>query len=194
MKIIVLLLITSTMFGQVYDTLIDKGIYKSYFNLSIKQPVAVVYRLYHGGGLASRNNNDFVGTQITLQDKDYKGSGYDRGHLVPAEDFAFSDSLQALTFSYYNCVPQHPKLNREKWRTSENNVRKLSQKDTIIVVCYNEYKKKQKTNFAIPAVCYKLVYSKEKELLIKEGYSNDEECKEIKVRTEIIEMVERLIE
>ena len=33
----------------------------------------------------------------------YDKSGYDRGHLVSAEDFAFDYRKEALTFSYYNC-------------------------------------------------------------------------------------------
>src|SRR5687767_6679149 len=97
-----LLFFVSTSWAQLhYDTIINKGIYKSYFNSILKQPVAVTYTLYKGGGDASRSNDRFTGTPLTLSDKDYSHSGYDRGHLVPAEDFAYSDSLQGLTFSYY---------------------------------------------------------------------------------------------
>lgn len=168
-----LLFFASTSFAQLhYDTLINKGIYKSYFNTIIKQPVAVSYTLYKGGGTASINNDRFVGTEITLHDKDYLRTGYDRGHLVPAEDFAYSDSLQGITFSYYNCVPQLPKLNRGIWKKYENKVRKLSQTDTVIVVCLNEYKTWIIDGLNVPDVCYKFVYSHSGKLLFEIGLSN----------------------
>ena len=168
-----LFLFVSTSFAQLhYDTIINKGIYKSYFNVRLKQPVAVTYTLYKGGGKAKRDNDHFVGTALTLHDKDYLHSGYDRGHLVPAEDFAYSDSLQALTFSYYNCVPQVPKLNRGAWKKYETKVRKLSQKDTLIIICVNQYKYTYLDHFNVPEVCYKFVYTLSGKYLFGIGLTN----------------------
>lgn len=151
-----------------YDTIVDMGIYKSYFSKQKHEPVAVTYTLYHGGGPADRKNDRFKWTSLTLNDASYRHSGYDRGHLVPAEDFAFSDSLQAITFSYYNCVPQAPDLNRGQWKRYEAQVRKLSQKDTIFVVCYNEFSESW-----VPDACYKLVYDMRGNLLLNIGFKND---------------------
>lgn len=128
--------------------------------------------MYKGGGDASRDNDHFVGTHLTLNDKDYLHSGYDRGHLVPAEDFAYSDSLQALTFSYYNCVPQVPKLNRGKWKKYENKARKLSQTDTLIVIIINHYKYTYIDHFNVPEVCYKFVYTMAGKYLFGIGLTN----------------------
>lgn len=174
------LLFVSSFSAQLhYDTLINKGIYKSYFNTLLKQPVAVTYTLYKGGGDASRKNDHFVGTHLTLSDKDYLHKGYDRGHLVPAEDFAYNDSLQGLTFSYYNCVPQLPKLNRGKWKKYEGRVRKLSQTDSLIVVCYNEYDTMYFDRLNIPTVCYKSVYTYKGKLLFEVGFKNDSTYAEV---------------
>lgn len=177
-----LLLFVSTSCAQLhYDTIIDKGIYKSYFNTILKQPVAVTYTLYKGGGTASRDNDRFTGTYLTLGDKDYLHSGYDRGHVVPAEDFAYNDSLQGLTFSYYNCVPQLPKLNRGKWKKYENKVRKLSQTDTLIIVCVNEYHTPETNELNIPYACYKSVYNTKGEVFFEIGLKNDSTYSEIQI-------------
>lgn len=173
-----------------YDTVINLGIYKSYFNKEIKQPIAVTYTLYHGGGNASRNNDHFKSTSITLNDTYYLHSGYDRGHLVPAEDFAYSDSLQALTFSYYNCGPQLPELNRGKWKHYESEVRKLSQKDTILVVCYFEHLSIGARN--IPDACYKTVYDKTGSLLLIIGLENRMGCMDIIPGPEVLNLMRQL--
>lgn len=170
-----------------YDTIIDMGIYKSYFDLTLKQPVAITYTLFNGGGPADRKNDKFKCTSITLNDASYYHTGYDRGHLVSAEDFACSDSLQALTFSYYNVVPQTPQLNRGKWKTLEHRVREFSKHDTLTIICVNEY-----SISWIPQVCYKFVFRRKK-LLLAVGYTNTKEPKEIPINSKIIPFIIKLL-
>jgi len=55
---------------------------------------------------------------------DYRGSGFDRGHMKPAADSpdqAAMDESHLMT----NMAPQHPNLNRESWATLEDAVRDL---------------------------------------------------------------------
>ena len=59
---------------------------------------------------------------------DYIKSGYDRGHLVSAEDYAYNQMFDFQTFSYYNCFPQSKKLNRGSWKSWEMKIREESQK------------------------------------------------------------------
>lgn len=186
-RTLILLLFTGTLVAQLqYDTVINTGIYRSYFSKKLKQPVAVVYKLYHGGGSASRSNDEFAGIAgLTLTDQDYSGSGFDRGHLVPAEDFAYSDSLQAITFRYDNCVPQCPKLNRGKWKKYENKVRQLSQKDTVVVVCYNQYDGKKAGSLSVPKFCYKAVFDRRGKVLLSVGFENSAVDKEVKSNSQI---------
>lgn len=54
---------------------------------------------------------------------DYKKSGYDRGHLAPAADFAFSEEAMSESFFLSNMSPQAPGLNREIWQYLEGQVR-----------------------------------------------------------------------
>jgi endonuclease G len=171
------------------DTVINMGIYKSYFSKKIKQPVAVTYKMYKGGGEAKRDNDHFTGTNITLHNKDYAKTWFDRGHLASAEDFAYSDSLQGITFSYYNCVPQTPELNRGKWKHYEEEVRKLSQKDTVLVVCYMTYAEKKVGTLSIPDVCYKEVYDMTGKLLLSIAFENTAECRAVPVTFEVEKII-----
>jgi endonuclease G len=55
--------------------------------------------------------------------KDYRGSGYDRGHLAPAGDMAFSTQAMSETFYMTNISPQIRNFNGRIWRELEENVR-----------------------------------------------------------------------
>lgn len=177
-----------------YDTIIDRGVYKSYFNRRLLQPVAVAYRLYQGGGAAPRSNDRFVGDSAvrTCGRSDYAHSGFDKGHLVPAEDFAFSDSLQNLTFRYYNCVPQAPRLNRGKWKQYENEVRRLSQSDTVVVVCYNSFTGQKTKRLYVPAACYKVVFDRAGRVVLQVGFENNSRCRPVEVSPELLRLMARL--
>lgn len=54
---------------------------------------------------------------------DYKGSGYDRGHLCPAADMSFSTDAMSETFYMSNMSPQDPSFNRGIWQNLEDQVR-----------------------------------------------------------------------
>ena len=53
----------------------------------------------------------------------YLKSGYDKGHLAPSADFAWSTEANDETFLMSNMTPQKPKLNRIAWKALENAVR-----------------------------------------------------------------------
>lgn len=57
---------------------------------------------------------------------DYKHSGYDRGHLVPAADLKSSQAWTDESFLLSNVCPQHPRLNRTFWRKLESWTRSLT--------------------------------------------------------------------
>ncbi len=54
--------------------------------------------------------------------RDYRGTGYDRGHMSPNGDMGTPEAQQQ-SFSLANMIPQAPKLNRVLWEGIESAVR-----------------------------------------------------------------------
>jgi endonuclease G len=54
---------------------------------------------------------------------DYKGSGYDKGHLAPAADMAWDSTAMCESFYMSNMSPQLPAFNRGIWKRLEDQVR-----------------------------------------------------------------------
>lgn len=82
-------------------------------------------------GEAERKNNfkeDPLISTGSAADDDYKGSGYDRGHLAPAADMTWSQEAMDESFYYSNMSPQHPSLNRGIWKRLETKAREWAEK------------------------------------------------------------------
>ena len=69
---------------------------------------------------------------------DYRGSGYDRGHLVASANQRETELQNSETFLLSNMSPQEPDFNRDIWRELESEVRNLNLKPKILetyVIC-----------------------------------------------------------
>ncbi|VDN56775.1 unnamed protein product [Dracunculus medinensis] len=104
---------------------------------------------------------------------DYKGSGYDRGHLAAAGNHRTSQTSIDQTFVLSNMSPQVGKgFNRDKWNELEKRVRKLARKNLNVFVCtgplylprlesdgsmYIKYKVIGKNNVAVPTHFFKVI-------------------------------------
>lgn len=76
--------------------------------------------------IAARTDRFLTDPQVatgTANDSDYAGSGYDRGHLVPAADLGWSVEAMEASFYYSNMSPQLPAFNRGVWKRLEELVR-----------------------------------------------------------------------
>jgi len=66
---------------------------------------------------------------------DYRGSGFDRGHLAPAGDMKWDHLAMSQSFLMSNMSPQVPAFNRGIWRKLETQVRNWSlEKDSLYVI------------------------------------------------------------
>ena len=96
---------------------------------------------------------------------DYKGSGYDRGHLSPAADFSFSQEAMSETFYMSNMSPQAGGFNRGIWKDLEAEVREWTKKFGRIFVVSGpvldepaeSYETIGKNKVAIPKYYYKVL-------------------------------------
>lgn len=97
-----------------------------------KLPAWTVYQLdprrlrAHGLTKPSHFRQDAALRGPVARNADYAGSGYSRGHLVPAADAAWSlESLRA-TYLLSNAVPQRQSVNAGRLRQLESSIRKLA--------------------------------------------------------------------
>ena len=72
-------------------------------------------------------------------DRDYTGSGFDRGHLLPSADRNDTPQENGATFRLSNVSPQRPGLNRGTWRRLEERVRRWAARyDSLYIVTGGE--------------------------------------------------------
>ena len=60
------------------------------------------------------------------ENADYSGSGYDKGHMAPANDFSWNVDAMKATFILSNAIPQRHGLNGGRWAQLEAAVHGLA--------------------------------------------------------------------
>lgn len=65
---------------------------------------------------------------------DYANSDYDKGHMAPFEDMAYSDASASDSMNHTNIVPQNPTNNRGAWRSVENFARRKAEVNVIYII------------------------------------------------------------
>ncbi|MGJ8746107.1 DNA/RNA non-specific endonuclease [Polaribacter sp.] len=97
--------------------------------------------------------------------RNYKKSGYDKGHLCPAGDRRFSKSAHNETFLTSNISPQEHKFNAGVWNRLEQKVRYWAKKnDGIFVITGGVLENNLNTigseEVAVPNQFYKVIIDK----------------------------------
>lgn len=98
------------------------------YNEQYEEPDWAAYLLTREevGGDLERTNNFHPDTSVSTGSaslEDYRASGYDRGHLVPAADLKWDSQAMDDSFYLSNMTPQVPEFNRGIWASLEAMVR-----------------------------------------------------------------------
>jgi endonuclease G len=148
------------------DTIIRHHAYSVSYNSTYGQANWVAYQLtkLELTGTVKRTNSFkadplIVGTNLAV---DYKGSGYDRGHLAPAADMGFSEVTMRESFYYSNMSPQVPGFNRGIWKKLEEQTRDwTSLYDSLYIVVGAVFSDSMKVigphRVAVPTYYYKVI-------------------------------------
>lgn len=136
-----------------------------------------------------REDNFHEETRVKLAHRallsDYRGSGYDRGHMAPNGDMN-NTAAQYDSFSLANMVPQAPKNNQEVWRKLEEAVRSIvtkQHKDAYVLTGPVFEGKRLKTigkGVIVPTAVYKAVYLP-KQGVIGAYYAPNNNSQQVKV-------------
>ena len=97
--------------------------------------------------------------------KDYLGSGFDRGHMMPAADnLCQTQEVQDECFYFSNMSAQYHSLNAGDWKSLETFVREeVKKSDSIKVWCGNVGDLQKIGNVTVPKYCWKVIYIKKTE-------------------------------
>jgi len=109
---------------------------------------------------------------------DYRGSGYDRGHLAPDAAFDWSQESLDATYSLSNIIPQVPVVNRQMWVDAEGYARdKAIEFGELSVVNVIDYHESNVTigegNVTVSTGYYKILYNQDEAYQECFYYAND---------------------
>jgi len=110
------------------DIIINRLGYTLGFNLETKLPRWVAYAIGPSDIRIERPLDFRPDPAIDLDKQadisDYRGSGYDRGHMISPSDLAFKGPIAVNEAFYMSTItPQKPWINRGLWREIESRVR-----------------------------------------------------------------------
>jgi endonuclease G len=108
----------------------------SYYFRQAKWSLEIIHNANQLMNDIERLNNfrpDFrVPSRFRADLSEYRGSGYDRGHLVASANQDTKEIQNSETFLLSNMSPQKPEFNRKKWRELEAAVRTLNEQPDVL--------------------------------------------------------------
>ena len=175
-----LLVISST---PIQDEVVLKHTnYTSKFSISKKYPVMVewwVTKAMVSCPTPLKRKDNFKPDPLLPQHtdiaKDYVGSGYDRGHMMPAADnLCQTQQIQDESFYFSNMSAQTHRLNAGDWKSLETFTRDESKlKDSIHVWAGNVGEIKKIGNVSVPKYCWKVIHIKKENKWVAYLFENN---------------------
>ena len=182
LSLVTLLVISVTLFAQ--DVIVLKHTnYTSHFSKSKKYPVMVEWwetkaKIGCANPLPRKDNfkPDPLLPKETDLGADYVGSGYDRGHLMPAKsNQCQTQVIQDECFYYSNMVAQTHRLNAGDWKSLETMTREWAVKDdSVHIWAGNVGELKKIGKVSVPTKCWKVVYFKKSKEWMAFLFDNNE--------------------
>lgn len=143
------------------------------YSHNLKIPIWAAYRITNESAntVNVERSDDFrinpdIPAQYRSDRSDYRGSGYDRGHMAPSGSIDYSRSANSETYFYSNMVPQRPGFNRDGfghagvWGFLENEIRDWVRDRGEVYVVSGAIASGRETigdGVAIPEAFYKVV-------------------------------------
>lgn len=120
--------------------------------------------------------------------EDYKNSGFDRGHMMPAADnLCQEQNVLEESFYFSNMSAQYHKLNAGEWKTVETMTRQLASKhDSIHVWAGNYGQIKKIGRVSVPEICWKVLHVKSTNKWYAYLFVNDKQRGDIKQEVELV--------
>lgn len=121
----------------------EEGRYTCLYSPSDKQSIWVAYLLTADdvNKSAVKRSDNFRPSPDVLrrswrsaERNDYKGSSFDRGHLLPSKDRTRTIEENGTTFYFSNISPQKARLNRGGWMYLESYVREVAKRYGFVYV------------------------------------------------------------
>lgn len=155
--------------------LVQHGAYVSSYNLETLIPDWVAYELtaeetggdLKRGGIEFRMDPGLKGVRQAMRE-DYAGSGWTKGHLMPAADAAFNSTAMGETFYFTNICPQDETLNAGDWQYLEKRVRQWAKRYGSVwvvtgpIVGDNRYGTIGERDVVVPDAFYKALLIRKK--------------------------------
>jgi len=161
-----LLLITIFTFAQ--DVVVLKHTnYTTHFSKSKKYPVMVEWwetkeKVACSNPIPRKDNFKPDPLLVTETDiaSDYVGSGFDRGHLMPAKsNQCQTQAIQDECFYFSNMVAQYHRLNAGDWKSLETLTRDVASiSDSVHIFAGNIGEIKKIGKVSVPKQCWKVFY------------------------------------
>jgi len=131
----------------------------------------------------------------TATNEDYAGSGYDKGHLVPAEDMSFNATAMEESFYLTNVSPQFPSFNRGIWKSLEDKVRNWAESEGKVYVIAGgilpqRVSQKIGDNVTVPTTFFKIVLDYKGKKGIAFLFKNEKATKTLKEYATSIQDIE----
>jgi len=140
-------------------------------------------------------DNTLPPTFKVVTQRDYTGSGFDRGHMCPHSDRAATQEMSYATFVMTNIIPQAPNVNQKAWAQLEMYCRDLvRRRNHLYVIAGPNGRGGRGSNgsaeslaggkVTVPAECWKVIV-----VVPESGPASDDDLSKLTPRNRVIAVV-----